>query len=347
MGIDRLNNLDLVRLFASAQVLVWHVLVHLDLFNPDSFFLKFLYNIPGVPIFFAISGFLITSSIDKTNFIVANYVRSRFMRLFPALVICLLFTSFLVYWSGTSIDLSDWLIYFFTHLTIFQSWISEGLRVWGVGHPNGSLWSISVEIQLYCLLPFLVISLKNKKIEKKNFILFLLFISSIAYRFIIDEYIRSKSETIAQFGSMFLFHHFQFFALGIALYYNFNQILPFLESRVLKWLGIYAAYVLVCKYYFEAYETPYSYSFFGIVANILLIGMVFSFAFSNKEWSSMLLRQQDISYGLYIFHMPIVNFFVQKGLVGDIVYFFLVCLFSFILAVLSWIFIERKALQFK
>lgn len=347
MVLDRINNFDFIRLFASLQVLVWHALVHLNLFHADSLFLKILYNVPGVPIFFAISGFLITASIDKSTFRIEKYVRSRFMRLFPALFVCLLFTAGLMYWSEISVNLSDWVIYLFTQLTVFQSWVPDGLRGWGVGHPNGSLWSISVEIQLYFFLPFLVIALRSKKLEKKNFILFLLFVSSIAYRFIFDEYVHGKSEKIAQLGSMFLLHHFHFFVLGIAFYYNFKRLIPFLENQVLKWLGIYAGYVLFFKYFLETYENPYSYSIFGIIANVLLIGFMFSFAFSNKTWSSKILKHHDISYGLYIFHMPIVNFFVENELVGKMTYFFLVCLLSFVLALVSWLFIERKALQLK
>lgn len=347
MKIDKLNNFDLIRLFAAIQVLVWHAFVHLDLFQADSLLLKILFNFPGVPIFFAVSGFLITSSIDKPGFKIANYVRNRFLRIFPALFICLLFTLVLMVSSGVSVKMSDWFIYLLTNLTIFQSWSPEGLRMWGVGHPNGSLWSISIEIQLYILLPFLIILLNKQTITFKNRVLLLLFIISIVYRIVVDIYPDGESMRIRQLGSMFLLYHFHFFVFGIALYYNFNRLLSYLEGRMFLWLAVYITYFLVFKYYLHTYESPYSYSLFGIIANILLVFFVFSCSFSNKTWSLTLLGNRDFSYGLYIFHMPVINFLVHYGLVGQMVYFYLVCLVSFILAVLSWTLIERKALQFK
>ncbi|MFX5710172.1 acyltransferase family protein, partial [Acinetobacter baumannii] len=36
-------------------------------------------------------------------------------------------------------------------------------RTWGVGAPNGSLWTIAVEIQFYILVPLLVYLIKKWK----------------------------------------------------------------------------------------------------------------------------------------------------------------------------------------
>ena len=60
-----------------------------------------------------------------------------------------------------------------------------------------------------------------------------------------------------------------------------------------------------------------------------------------------LLKGNDISYGLYIYHMPILNVFVTLGLMHEINYLYIVLITAFALALLSWVLIEKKALQLK
>ncbi|MFN3782359.1 MAG: acyltransferase family protein [Spirosomataceae bacterium] len=347
MKIEKVNNFDLVRLIAASQVLIWHSAVHLNLFNPNSWVLKVVYNFPGVPIFFAISGFLITSSINKVNFTFLSYLKNRFLRLFPALLFCTLFTAFLLLHSEIGASLSDWGLYFLAQLSFLQPWVPNSFKSWGVGHPNGSLWSISVEIQLYLALPILILFLKNKGIFIKNCVLILVFSISVLYSILLSSLTNPSLPWIHQIGSLFILEHMSFFIIGIAFYYHYNFLIHHIENRFLSWLLVYIVYVLFFKYAFSLYENPYSRSLFGILANILVVFVFFSLAFSYKTWSSRFLRNNDISYGLYIFHMPIVNFFVQNGYVGDISYFLVVCLLSIFFALASWFLVERNALKFK
>ena len=58
------NNFKLIRLFAAMQVAIVHSAGHL---NINIQYLKFLDLLPGVPIFFFISGFLIIKSFKKNK----------------------------------------------------------------------------------------------------------------------------------------------------------------------------------------------------------------------------------------------------------------------------------------
>ncbi|MES2796182.1 MAG: acyltransferase family protein, partial [Bacteroidota bacterium] len=97
MTFPRQNNFDLIRLFAALQVLVYHLLNHFKVLDIIPFLPEVLNQFPGVPIFFFISGFLITSSYNNPNSTLKTYFKNRFLRIYPALWVCLLFTIILLF----------------------------------------------------------------------------------------------------------------------------------------------------------------------------------------------------------------------------------------------------------
>ena len=62
---------------------------------------------PGVPIFFFISGFLISKSFEK-NSVVREYALNRFLRIYPGLAACFLVSLASVWFTGyfATIDVS-------------------------------------------------------------------------------------------------------------------------------------------------------------------------------------------------------------------------------------------------
>src|SRR3954471_5017382 len=86
----KVNNFDLLRLLAATQVIVDHYFQHLKL--PISRLgLDVIYLFPGVPVFFIISGYLISASYERNNSI-KNYARNRALRIYPGLWACILVT---------------------------------------------------------------------------------------------------------------------------------------------------------------------------------------------------------------------------------------------------------------
>lgn len=158
--ISRENNFDLIRLFAASQVLIGHGLSHLECGSKGHLLALF----PGVIMFFVISGFLISSSFDR-NPKLKNYIRNRFLRIFPALwccffvtLICLLVFGYVNKASLTSTSFWAWAA---GQISIGQFYTPDFLRSYGVGTPNGSLWTIPVELSFYILLPLIVFLFKK------------------------------------------------------------------------------------------------------------------------------------------------------------------------------------------
>ena len=108
--------------------------------------------------FFAISGFLVTASFMKRG--VVDYAISRGLRIFPALIICVLVTMFILGPIFTNLASG---FYFseqgtYDYLVNLVPFIGVEYNLPGVFEGNertavnGSLWSLIVEIRCYILL---------------------------------------------------------------------------------------------------------------------------------------------------------------------------------------------------
>ena len=157
------NNFNLIRLFAALQVAIVHSAAYL---NIDIKYLKFLDLFPGVPIFFFISGFLIIKSFKKIkNDKLKNFFYNRILRIYPGLYFCFILTFLSILFSKylNNIDINYYRLFLWlvTQLSFFQFYNPDFFRGYGTGVTNGSLWTISIEIQFYLLI-FIVYMLLNK-----------------------------------------------------------------------------------------------------------------------------------------------------------------------------------------
>src|SRR5262245_45203803 len=82
-AMDHRNNFDLLRLFAACQVVSMHAGEWLQLPIPAALG-HLLTLFPGVPIFFVISGFLVTASFVNSDS-TAQYFAKRALRIYPAM----------------------------------------------------------------------------------------------------------------------------------------------------------------------------------------------------------------------------------------------------------------------
>jgi peptidoglycan/LPS O-acetylase OafA/YrhL len=349
MNISRNNNFDLIRLIAAFQVLIWHGAEHLKVFDNVYYLLVVLFQFPGVPIFFTISGFLISYSLERNNFDLKKYFKNRSLRIFPALWLCTIITTILLLCFGQITIIKDFFTWFFAQISFFQFYVSPSLKSWGVGHPNGSLWSIAVELQFYVILPailYLINKVKHRFLA--NLIIGLFFILSIVLKYVITEgHWGGNNETFRKLLNTTVFVYLHFFLTGIAIYKNFDFLEKMLRGKVLLWLIIYAAYILIAKFWLNLYLNPYDISIAGIIANTILSLVTISFAFSYTDLSKKLLHENDISYGMYIYHMPIVNCMISFGYDGNIGFLAILIVLTTILSYLSWKFVEQRVLRLK
>lgn len=344
LKIPRVNNFDLIRFFAALQVVYGHSLTHLKIENYlVHFFYGFLKYFPGVPIFFTVSGFLIFWAYDR-NPNIKKYALNRVLRLYPALYVCLIITIILLLYSYPDNLLNNQSFYtwLFAQLTIFQFYTPEILRFWGVGTPNGSLWTIAVEVQYYILVPVIFLIMR----KMKNWVVLLTLVTaSILANFSLNLMPENIIQKLAFVSIVpYLFN----FLIGSIFYIFWNKLGKLVQNNFIKWALAYAVFVLIFDVVFEFNLTSYHITnIFQPISMVILSCLVLSFAFSINTLSERFLKHNDISYGIYIYHMLVVNTLVTLGYIRDVKYLILTFAITVILGYISWIFIEKPALSLK
>lgn len=344
LKIPKINNFDLIRFLAAFQVVYGHSFSHLGINNAAiDFFYSFLKYFPGVPVFFTVSGFLIFWAFDR-NPNIKQYALNRVLRLYPALYVCLTITIILLLYnsSGNLLNNQTFYTWLVAQLTVFQFYTPDILRFWGVGTPNGSLWTIAVEVQYYILVPLVFLIMRKMK---KWLVLLSLILASILANFTLNAMPENIIQKLAFVSIIpYLFN----FLIGSVFYIFWNKLGNLVQNNFYKWLLAYVAYILIFDVMFEFNLTSYHITnIFQPISMVILSCLVLSFAFSMNTLSEKVLKHNDISYGIYIYHMLVVNTLLSMGISKSLTSFVIVFVVTTILAYASWILIEKPALGLK
>ena len=320
MQISRNNNFDLIRVLAALQVVYVHSSKHIlgikEIQSDGVFYYihEFIERLPGVPIFFTVSGFLVFWSLERNQKNLFKFFKNRFLRVYPGLWMCLIVTVILLF-TFQAIELRDfksssfylWLI---GQLTIFQFYTPDFLRDFGVGTPNGSLWTITVEVQFYLILPILsLFILKIKKLSYKNVYLFCLIFISLVFAYLVKIHFAPHT-TISKIANVTVLTYLYNFIFGILIYVNWDFLKKYLINKSLFWFVFYLAFVILFYFILGFYGKGYVPNIFGIISFLLLSILTISAAYSKPNLS-FVLRGNDISYGVYIYHMLVINTLIE------------------------------------
>ncbi|MDO9027819.1 MAG: acyltransferase, partial [Candidatus Roizmanbacteria bacterium] len=200
-SLEHNNNLNLIRLIAALQVLVVHSVNH---FGVTGFFVDFLKATPGVPIFFFISGYLIGTTYKKNHERGPMiFFKNRVLRIYPGLIMCVLLSTIAVALTGffhdKDIGVLRFALWFFGQISVFQFYNPDFMRPFGVGVLNGALWTISVEVQFYLLVPLLFFLT-----DRRPRLLAVIFIISIAVNLFLRSHVENRALPLKLLAVSFL-----------------------------------------------------------------------------------------------------------------------------------------------
>lgn len=323
------NNLELLRLLFALQVLIVHSAEHLNYGIPS-----LLSHFPGVPAFFFVSGFLIYASY--LNAPRRYYLENRFLRIFPALAIVTVGgVSLALYAQGIASLFENkeiYLLWFFAQITLGQAYNPDIFRDIGVGVINGSLWTITTEILFYITVPLIV--WLEKRIAHTviilSFISFLIF--SIGPTLKLDVIYRGR--TIYDIISLTPINWGWMFGLGILAAKNFESIV-----KLNRYLPFFIIPLVTMIFIGQGPFFASNGNHLGLFYYICYVAILFWMAFGLPAISLGF----DFSYGIYIWHMPVINYLLVANLPSMTLAIFLTTL----AAALSWFLIEEPSLRLK
>ena len=289
----------MIRLLAAIEVMYGHTLNHLSL-DKVHIFGDFIGFFSGVPIFFTMSGFLIWWSIGRSNSF-GGYLKKRFWRIFPELWVAVaveLIVLLCIYHQ--SINWSQLGVFAIAQSTVFQFWTPDCLRGYGCGCPNGSLWTICVLIQFYFIAYFVYKALHGRK----NAVWLIAFIASICVSMILPLIKEHIPEIAGKLLGLTLLPYFWMFLIASFVAEKKDEVLSFLKQY---WWAFMVA-LLIVK--FTDFDFLAGYKVLNTILLFLcLTGVAYVFPKLNVK--------TDISYGLYIYHMTVVNALIELGYTGN------------------------------
>jgi len=306
----------------------------------------------GVDIFFVISGFLITSiihqSLQDNNFSFTQFYSRRLWRLQPVFICLIVMTMLLT----LLFYLPDDLIQYFksarkTSLFIsnqFFERITSGY--FGVNTKQLPLlhtWSLSVEWQCYLILP-IVICVLNRIFAKKNMFKVVCLFALLSFCLSWYLSLHYPAKTYYQFSSRF----FEFL-IGSCVALSPQRFS--INKYVLNVIGLSAIvaifYIATRSEISLGFPNWYALALCAATAVLIAVG-----EYNPKSVFTQLLSLKPVvfigllSYSLYIWHWPIFTIIHYQDIEATNSIIILAFCLTFILAYLSWRFIEKPARKF-
>jgi peptidoglycan/LPS O-acetylase OafA/YrhL len=343
------NNFDLIRLAAALQVATTHALPYFVPASRSWYLMRFVELFPGVPVFFFVSGFLISKSFEK-NSNLGEYALNRALRIYPALIVCFVLSvaaaALSGYFSTVRPALSVWLRWTVAQLSFLQFYNPDFMRYYGVGVLNGSMWTVAVELQFYVLVPLLYVLLRLEASATRRANLVLCTAAAIFWAanalYVAGTARYTNATWLKLIGASFI-PWFYMFLVGVLFQKNSERLLAWLRGR---WAATLVVYCVLAGVGSSLLKFNLGNTI-GLPLFLVLAAVTFAAALSRPHLSDKLLRRNDISYGVYIYHMPVVNLLLAVGLAGNAIGFPIALCVTLVCAALSWRLVEKPAMRLK
>ncbi len=313
----RFQNLDSIRTIAFLSTFCAHAFYTESESIANSSAFKFVISFShffsfGVPIFFVLSGFLITFLMlkeqqEKNIFNLKHFYVRRVLRIWPIYFIVLIF-GFIVFPLIRMFVLHQPLEETANPL-MYALFLSNFDQLAHVTLPNGvglgPTWSVSVEEQFYLFWPIILLLFPKKKF---GLAILLTLIASVIFSYSFDLVAKHTIHCMIYLSSGALFGYLVFYQKEkIQKMTNINS-LQFSIVLLLLFVLIYASINGIGSY-------------LSVTGIALLIGYIIAFQIQNKRFQFQKIpffeKLGKYTYGLYLYHV-ICNFIIHI-LISDLI----------------------------
>lgn len=319
------NNFDFLRVLLAFIVFLGHLGT---LSNSEE--LRFLKHSPieiAVFGFFVISGFLIARSYERSSSL-KSYLSKRIRRIVPAYLLVVFLCAILLslvstysikdYFSNP--EVYKYLFWNSLFLNFKAPWLPG---VFGNQAVNGALWTLKIEMSYYFCLPLLFL-LFGKSNKYRNISLIIVYFLSLFYLNYFESI--NKISVAKQLPGTL-----SYFIPGMLIYFNFDLFIKnkntlFIIAILTVWFDLIFNIIL----------------FSPAMIGIIVLYIAYSFTFLNNFG-----KYGDFTYGIYIFHFPIIRVFTTLGLFRDYNPYLMafICMITVVsVGICSWHFYEKKFL---
>ncbi|MDN3988256.1 acyltransferase family protein [Zwartia vadi] len=325
------NNFDSVRVGLAIIVVFAHIaaLTEIDEFK---MFQKIFNSDFAVKGFFAISGFLVAQSFLSSDGI-KDYLEKRIRRIYPAyfgaILLCVAIGGYAstlqLHEFMTSAVTMKYVLSNLVFLNFLQSTLPNTFESNPIQAMNGSLWTIKVEVMLYfCIPPMIYLFRKFGSIK----IFTLVFFMSTAWVFFFLYIFKGSigAELSRQFP-------------GQLAYFAFGTFLA-INQKVLSKLKLITITSLILLFLINN-------TYLKILIDPIAYGAVVIYIATLKFKIINLGKYGDISYGIYLFHFPIIQLLVLIGVfkLNLWVGVALTLSLTIFISLISWHLIEKRFLK--
>lgn len=299
--IPHKNNFDLLRLYLAFSVCFAHLgkVSGVAAFVPLA---RFFYSGIAVDCFFVLSGFLIFRSFDRSSS-TRSYLSKRVRRIYPAylsiVVLAAVLLPFLFVQPATDLFFStEWLRFLISNIS-FLNFLQPDLPGIFTTNPfqviNAPLWTIKIEVMFYLAVPLIFLLCKK---DKQWLVLCCLYAASYSYSlFFLHLHATSGLEVYLKLEKQ-LPGQLTFFLSGGMLYLYFS-----LFKKYWKYCLLFAAFTILFQ------ENVLLQALYPFALAISVISFALCLPYLGN-WGKF----GDMSYGVYIYHFPIIQVFTSFSL---------------------------------
>jgi peptidoglycan/LPS O-acetylase OafA/YrhL len=288
----------------------------------------FAYALPGgfigADVFFVISGYLITGQIyeqaNAGNFSFLNFYSRRIRRIFPPLIVVLIFVGLYGYFRLNLDDFSS----LFKHIAAGTVFMSNFVLWQEVGYfdqqsalkPLLHLWSLAIEEQFYVLWPLMLVALTALSRHYRNTLIWTLILVCTA-SFVMRFYLASHDPIAAFYSPLSRFWELGIGGLLAALEMRSTHTGGFNWSQRGRDITAAAGSIclIVCAFLLSGQE-----HFPSLLATLPALSTVAIIAAGPAALTNRVLLSSKpmiqlglISYALYLWHWPLLSFIHIEG----------------------------------
>lgn len=287
-----------LRLLMASLVMIGHaaVIANRDINAEPRIFFDYGFSYLAVNLFFIASGFLVTKSMAYRGDI-ADYSSARLLRIYPALIVHVLFVMFIIGPLSTTLPLWE----FLTHPDVWKqpllvlSFTNADFILPGVFSSNeeafasAPLWTLRYELLAYIAT---ACAFSIGLMRKKWMLLAQFVVPTIAWllakEFGIYESLAPTIQNMLRFGIVY--------GMGAAIY-------AYRDRLSFSWLGLIgmSLFAYLCG------DTPLA----EITTDMLLAYSLMFFAYIKVAKLKGLQKLSDVSYGIYIYHWCVMQLIFQ------------------------------------